>query len=254
MRTRPSRARCAASTRRSSRAASSPRLAVASTTRSRASSASARKRSARRPPDRGLTPGASQGRAPDVSTADADPASADHLPGGPQVPCQVALRDRLQADVTAAMRSQDALRRDMLRMALTPPTTPRSGSSPLTDDEVLAVLMREVKQRRESVDAYQKAGRDDLAAKETAEIAIIAEFLPTPLTDDELRTMVASRHRRDGCDLCPRHRPRHGLCSHHAPRGAPTARSSAGSWRRSWRRETWPATSTRPDERCWHQA
>ena len=105
----------------------------------------------------------------------------------------MTLADQIQASLTAAMRSQDALRRDTLRMVTAAAyNAEKAARRPLTDDEVVGVLVREVKQRRESVDAYEQAGRDDLAARETAEIAIIAEFLPTPLTDDELRTMVAA--------------------------------------------------------------
>jgi hypothetical protein len=91
------------------------------------------------------------------------------------------------------MRSQDALRRDTLRMVTASTyNTEKAARRPLTDDEVVGVLVREVKQRRESVEAYEKAGRDDLAGRESAEIAIISEFLPTPLSEGELRTMVAA--------------------------------------------------------------
>ena len=68
----------------------------------------------------------------------------------------------------------------------------KAARRPLSDDEVITVLSREVKTRRESVEAYEKAGRDELAARETAEIAIIAEFLPQPLAEEELRAMVAA--------------------------------------------------------------
>jgi uncharacterized protein YqeY len=61
---------------------------------------------------------------------------------------------------------------------------------PLSEDEVLAVLAREVKTRRESVEAFRAGGREDLATKEEAEIAILQEFLPQPLTEDELRALV----------------------------------------------------------------
>ena len=72
-----------------------------------------------------------------------------------------------------------------------PPTTSRrSQGRPLTDDEYLAVLSREVKTRRESVEAFRAGGRDDLVAKEEAEIAIIGEYLPAALTDDELAALV----------------------------------------------------------------
>jgi uncharacterized protein YqeY len=60
----------------------------------------------------------------------------------------------------------------------------------LSQDELVGVLAREVKTRRESVDAFRAGGREDLAAKEEAEIAILQEFLPRALTDDELRSLV----------------------------------------------------------------
>jgi uncharacterized protein YqeY len=103
----------------------------------------------------------------------------------------VTLRDRLTQDTTAAMRSGDALRRDVLRMVQnTAYNLEKSRKAPLTDDELLAVLTREVKTRRESIDAFRKGGREDLAAKEEAEIAILADYLPQPLTDDELQALV----------------------------------------------------------------
>jgi uncharacterized protein YqeY len=103
----------------------------------------------------------------------------------------VSLRDRLHEEMIAATRSGDALRRDTLRMVWSAvyAVEKRDGAS-LTDDQALGVLAREVKTRRESVEAYRKGGREDLAAKEEAEIAILADYLPTPLTDDELRTLV----------------------------------------------------------------
>ena len=73
----------------------------------------------------------------------------------------------------------------------TPPTTSRRrNQKPLTDDEFLAVLGREVKTRRESVEAFRGGGREDLATKEEAEIAILTEFLPQPLSEDELGVLV----------------------------------------------------------------
>ncbi len=101
-------------------------------------------------------------------------------------------KERLQTETTAAMRSGDALRRDVLRMAINAlyMVEKREGR-PLTQDEETQVLSREVKTRRESVEAYQAAGRTDLADKELAEIAILSEFLPAALSDDELRALVA---------------------------------------------------------------
>ena len=103
----------------------------------------------------------------------------------------MSLRDRIQADLTAAMRSGDVLRRDVLRMATSAAyNLEKKERRSLSDDELLAVLTREVKTRRESVDAFRAGGREDLAAKEEAEIAILREFLPQPLGEDELRALV----------------------------------------------------------------
>ena len=105
----------------------------------------------------------------------------------------MTLADQIQTSLTAAMRSQDALRRDTLRMVTAAAyNAEKAARRPLTDDEYLTVLTREVKTRRESVEAYEQGGRQDLAARERAEIAIIAEFLPQPLTDVELQAMVAA--------------------------------------------------------------
>jgi len=105
----------------------------------------------------------------------------------------VTLAERLQAELTSAIRSQDALRRETLRMATAAAyNLEKQSRRPLTDDELIGVLAREVKTRRESIEAYTKAGRQELAAKEEAEAAILAEFLPQPLSEDELRGMVAA--------------------------------------------------------------
>ncbi len=89
------------------------------------------------------------------------------------------------------MRGGDVLRRDVLRMAINAADyVEKKQQRPLTDDEFVAVLTREVKTRRESVDAYDKAGREDLAAKERAEIEILREYLPEALSEDELRAFV----------------------------------------------------------------
>jgi len=103
----------------------------------------------------------------------------------------VTLRERLQDDTTAAMRSGDALRRDVLRMAQNSMyNIEKARKVTLSEDEVLGVLIREVKTRRESVEAFRTGGREDLATKEEAEIAILQDYLPQPLTEDELRTLV----------------------------------------------------------------
>jgi uncharacterized protein YqeY len=97
----------------------------------------------------------------------------------------------LTQDTTAAMRSGDVLRRDVLRMVQSAVyNTEKARKNTLTEDELLGVLAREVKTRRESVEAFRGGGREDLASKEEAEIAILAEYLPQPLGQDELRALV----------------------------------------------------------------
>lgn len=103
----------------------------------------------------------------------------------------MSLSQRLQAEMTSAMRARDELRRGTLRMLVAAAyNAEKAARRPLTDDEVVAVLAREMKTRRESVEAYAKGGRPELAAKEEAEVAIIAEFLPRALSEDELRDLV----------------------------------------------------------------
>jgi uncharacterized protein YqeY len=103
----------------------------------------------------------------------------------------VTLKERLQSETTAAMRSGDALRRDVLRMASNALyLVEKKQRRPLSDDEEIQVLSREVKTRRESIEAFQRGGREDLASKEAAEIAILSGFLPATLTDEELHAVV----------------------------------------------------------------
>ena len=103
----------------------------------------------------------------------------------------MTLRERIQSDITAAMRSGDALRRDTLRMAESSIyNAEKRDRREYSDDEVAAVLGREVKTRRESVDAFRKGGREDLASKEEAEIAILARFLPEQLSETAIVALV----------------------------------------------------------------
>jgi uncharacterized protein len=89
------------------------------------------------------------------------------------------------------MRGGDSLRRDVLRMAANAAyNVEKRNQKPLTEDEFLAVLSREVKTRRESIDAYEKGGRADLASKEQAEVDILTEYLPQPLSEAEIGVLV----------------------------------------------------------------
>ena len=104
----------------------------------------------------------------------------------------VSLKERIHDEITAAMRSGQSLRRDVLRMAQNAvDLAEKRDRRPCADDEIIAILTYQVKTRRESIDAFTKGGRPDLADKEQAEIAILAEFLPTALTPDEVTALVA---------------------------------------------------------------
>lgn len=103
----------------------------------------------------------------------------------------MSLRERIHEDVTAAMRSGDVLRRDVLRMAQNAIyNVEKAKRTTLSEDDVVGILAREVKTRRESVEAFRGAGREDLASREEAEIAILSAYLPQPLGEDELRALV----------------------------------------------------------------
>ena len=105
------------------------------------------------------------------------------------------LKERIRADLNDAMRARDQVRLRALRMALTSITTEEvSGHSAkeLSDDEVVKILTREAKKRREAAEAFESAGRADQAAAERAEGEVLATYLPAQLTDDELGKLVAA--------------------------------------------------------------
>lgn len=104
-----------------------------------------------------------------------------------------ALTDRLRADLTTAMKARDTVRTGTLRMALTAvheEEVAGKEARELTDDQVLTVLTREARKRREAAEAFAGAGRDELATKERAEEQVLAEYLPAQLDDDELKALV----------------------------------------------------------------
>lgn len=104
-----------------------------------------------------------------------------------------SLTDRLQADLTAAMRERDEVRVAALRMALTAISTEQAAGKvarTLSDDDVVAVLQRESKKRREAAEAFAQAGRDESAERERAEQAVLAEYLPAPLSAEQLDAIV----------------------------------------------------------------
>ena len=106
-----------------------------------------------------------------------------------------ALKDRLRADLTTAMKARDELRSSTLRMVLTAITNAEVAGKEareLTDDDILGVLSTEAKRRREAATAFAEGGREEMAAKEAAEGEVIAEYLPTPLTEAEIAELVSA--------------------------------------------------------------
>jgi uncharacterized protein len=104
------------------------------------------------------------------------------------------LKERLRADLTTAMKARDELRTATLRMVLTAVTAEEvSGKEAreLTDDDVLGVLRREAKKRREAAEAFGSAGRAEQAAREIAEGGVLADYLPAQLDDADLAAIVA---------------------------------------------------------------
>ena len=103
----------------------------------------------------------------------------------------MSLNDKIISDLTEAMKAKEADRLSTLRMVkanLMNRKIEKGGE--LTDDEIIKALQSLVKQRRDSVDQYQKAGRDELAAKEDAEIRIIEKYLPKPASSEEIEAAV----------------------------------------------------------------
>ncbi len=103
----------------------------------------------------------------------------------------MSLTEQLQADMKTAMRDGDAHRRDTLRMVIAAAqNAAKEKRAPLSDEETLAVISRQVKTRRESVTAYRDAGRDDLADKEQSEIDVLQPYLPQQMGEDAVRALV----------------------------------------------------------------
>ena len=112
-----------------------------------------------------------------------------------------ALKDRLRADLTTAIKARDELRSSTLRMVLTAITNAEVAGKEareLSDEDVLGVLSSEAKRRREAATAFAEGGRDEMAAKEAAEGEVIAEYLPTPLTEAEIATLVTAAVEQTG--------------------------------------------------------
>jgi len=105
----------------------------------------------------------------------------------------MGLKEKLQTDLTDAIRARDEVKSGTIRMllaAITNEEVAGKTAKVLVDAEVITVLFREAKKRREAVEAYTQAKRDDLANKEKAEAAIIALYLPEQLSESEIRKLI----------------------------------------------------------------
>lgn len=104
------------------------------------------------------------------------------------------LHAKLHADLTEAMRSRDDVRVATLRMALTSLRAQEvagTSAKSLSEDEVVAVLRREAKKRREAAEAFDAAGRSEKADRERAELAVVEGYLPAQLSEDDLAAIIA---------------------------------------------------------------
>ena len=103
----------------------------------------------------------------------------------------MSLIQQLESEVTEAMRARDGERRDALRLILSSlRSAEKELQRPLSSDEELQVLQRERKKRQEAAEAFRAGGRDDSAAGEEAELAILQEFMPEPISEEELERIV----------------------------------------------------------------
>ncbi|MBI4728642.1 MAG: GatB/YqeY domain-containing protein [Acidobacteria bacterium] len=104
----------------------------------------------------------------------------------------MALRDQVGENMRAAMKAREALRVSTLRMVMTAIKNAEvERLHLLSDEDVLEVMGREAKRRRESIEAFRAGNRADLVEKESGELAVIEAYLPSPLSDEELASLVS---------------------------------------------------------------
>ncbi len=106
----------------------------------------------------------------------------------------MSIKDKITGDITAAMKAKDANRLSVLRMAkaaLMNEANKRSADYQLSDDESLKVLNTLVKQRKDSIDQFEKGGRDEMAAKERGELMVLEEYLPQAASKEEIEQAVS---------------------------------------------------------------
>ena len=113
----------------------------------------------------------------------------------------MTLKETIRTDLTAAMKARDEVRSSTLRMVLTAITNAEVAGKQareLSDDEIIGVLSTEAKKRREAAVAFADGGRAEQAAKETAEAAVIVDYLPAQLSPEEISDLVAKAIEQTG--------------------------------------------------------
>ena len=113
----------------------------------------------------------------------------------------MSLLEQLKNEMKDAMRAKDKTRLGVIRMALSSIKQAEiDNNTEATDDNIIAILTKMVKQRKESIKMYSQGGRDELAANEQAEIATLEEFLPQALTSDEIAQLISDAINQSGAD------------------------------------------------------
>ena len=115
----------------------------------------------------------------------------------------MSLKEKLQNDLTDAMRARDEIRSSTIRMILTSIKNEEVAGKEareLNDAEMITVLSREAKKRREAAEAFDQAGAKDRADQERAEGVVIAEYLPKQLSEDEIKTLIAAAMAETGAN------------------------------------------------------
>jgi hypothetical protein len=114
-----------------------------------------------------------------------------------------SLKDKLKADLSAAMKNRDEVRTRTIRLALAAISNEEvagKAARELSDEEIIKVLTKEAKKRREAAEAFANAGRQDRAEAELAEKAVLEEYLPAQLTDEELNRLVEEAIKETGAE------------------------------------------------------
>ncbi|NOZ21006.1 MAG: GatB/YqeY domain-containing protein [Planctomycetes bacterium] len=109
--------------------------------------------------------------------------------------------DKLREDMKAAMKAREELRLSTIRMVIASIKTVQiDKGEDLSEGDILGILQKAIKSRKDSVEQYEKAGRTDLAEKEKAEIAVLEEYLPQQMSEDDVRALVQKIIEEEGAE------------------------------------------------------